>query len=68
MSKSKNDFQIIGISETRLKKTQETTTIIQSENYNIEYIPTESANQGFFQAFIATTSFSFELSFYAKTK
>ena len=44
ISKSKNDFQIIGISETRLKKTQETTTNIQLENYNIEYVPTESAN------------------------
>ena len=32
ISKSKNDSQIIGISETRLKKTQETTTYIQLEN------------------------------------
>ena len=46
ISKSKNDFQIIGISETRLKKTQETTTNIQSENFNIEHVPTESANGG----------------------
>ena len=30
--KSKNDFQITGISETRLKKTQETTTNIQLKN------------------------------------
>ena len=46
ISKSKNDFQIIGISETRLQKTQETTTNIQLENYNIEHVPTESANGG----------------------
>ena len=46
ISKSKNDSQIIGISETRLKKTQETTTNIQLENYNIEHVPTESANGG----------------------
>ena len=45
-SKSKNDFQIISISETRLKKTQETTKNIQLENYNIEHVPTESANGG----------------------
>ena len=44
ISKSKNDFQIIGISETRLKKTQETTTNIELENFNIEHVPTESAN------------------------
>ena len=44
--KSKNDFQIIGISETRLKKTQETTTNTQLENFNIEHVPTESANGG----------------------
>ena len=42
ISKSKNDFQIIGISETRLKKTQETTTNIQLENF--EHVPTESVN------------------------
>ena len=41
ISKSSNDFQIIGISETRLKKTQETTTNIQSENHKIEHVPTE---------------------------
>ena len=46
ISKSKNDFQIIGISEARLKKTQETTTNIQLENYNIQHVPTESANGG----------------------
>ena len=40
----KNVFQIIGISETRLKKTQEITTNIQMENCNIEYVSTESAN------------------------
>ena len=32
ISKSKDDSQIIGISETRLKKTQETTTNIQLGN------------------------------------
>ena len=41
-SKSSNDFQIIGISETTLKKTQKTTTNIQFENYNIEHVPIES--------------------------
>ena len=46
ISKSKNVFQIIGISETRLKKTQETITNNQLENYNIEHVPTESANGG----------------------
>ena len=46
ISKSKNDFQKIGISEIRLKKTQETTTNILLENYNIEHVPTESANGG----------------------
>ena len=46
ISKSKKDFQIIGISEARLKKTQETTTNIQLENFNIEHVPTESANGG----------------------
>ena len=45
-SKPKNDFQIIGISEARLKITQETTTNIQLENFNIEHVPTESANGG----------------------
>ena len=48
--KSKNDFQIIDISETRLKKTQEITTNIQLENFNIEPtetdVLTESANGG----------------------
>ena len=44
ISKSKNDFQIIGISETRLKESQETN--IQLENFNIEHVPTESANGG----------------------
>ena len=46
ISKSKNDFQIIGISETRLKKTHETTTNIQLKKFNIEHVPTESANGG----------------------
>ena len=46
ISKSKNDFQVIGISETRLKKTQETTTNIHLKNYNIEHVPTESSNEG----------------------
>ena len=48
ISKSKNYFQIIGISEARLTKTQELTTNIQMENFNIEYVPTESANGGVF--------------------
>ena len=42
ISKPKNDFQIIGISETRLTKTQELTTNTQIENFNIEYVPTEN--------------------------
>ena len=46
ISKSKNDFQIIHISETRLKKTQERTTNIHLKNYNIEHVPTESSNGG----------------------
>ena len=49
ISKSKNYFQIfqiIGISETRLNKTQKTTTNIQLENFNIEHVPTESGNGG----------------------
>ena len=46
LSKSKNDFQIIGILQTRLKKTQETTANIQLENFNTEHVPTESANGG----------------------
>ena len=46
ISKSKIDFQIMGISETRLKKTQETITNIHLKNYNIEYVPTESPNGG----------------------
>ena len=46
MLKSKNDFQIIDISETRLKKNQETTTNIQLENFNIEHEPTEAVNGG----------------------
>ena len=46
ISKSKNDFQVIGISETRLKKTQETTANIHLKNYNIEHVPTESSNGG----------------------
>ena len=39
-----NDFEIIGISETRLKKAQETTTNIHLENFNIEHVATKSAN------------------------
>ena len=48
ISKSKNNFQIIGIPETRIKKTQETTINIQLENLglNIEHVPTDSANGG----------------------
>ena len=41
ISKSKNDFQIISISETRLEKTQETTINIHLKNYNLEHVPTE---------------------------
>ena len=34
------------ISETRFKKTRETTTNIQLENFNTEHVPTESPNGG----------------------
>ena len=47
ISKLKNDFQIIGISETRLKKTQETITNIQLEIFNVEHVSTDSANGGY---------------------
>ena len=40
----RKDSQITDISETRLKKTQKTATNIQLENYDVEHIPTESAN------------------------
>ena len=49
ISKSKNDFQIFqitDISETRLNKTQKTTTNIQLEKFNIGPAPTESGNGG----------------------
>ena len=46
ISESKKDFQIVGISKTRFKKTQETTTNIQLENFNTEHVPTESPNRG----------------------
>ena len=36
----------MGISETRPTKIRETTTNIQFANYNIEHVPTESANGG----------------------
>ena len=34
------------MTETRFKKTQETSTNIQLENFNIKHVPTESANRG----------------------
>ena len=38
--KSENDFQLIGRSETRLKKTQQTTTNVQLKNIQLSmYIP-----------------------------
>ena len=46
ISKSKYGFQIISMTETRFKKTQETSTNIQLENFNIKHVPTESANRG----------------------
>ena len=46
ISKSKNDFQITGISETRLRKLRKAISNIQFENYNIEHVPTESVNRG----------------------
>ena len=45
------------ISETRLKKTQEITTNIKLENYNIEYVPTESANGGVLLYIIKTINY-----------
>ena len=46
ITKTLNDFQIIGTSETRPKKTQETTTNIQLEIFDIQHVATESANGG----------------------
>ena len=38
------DFQILGISESRLKTDTSTTTNIQLPGFNIELMPTKSAN------------------------
>ena len=46
ISKSKTEFQITGISKSRLIKPQETTANIQLENYNIEHLQTESVSGG----------------------
>ena len=40
------DFQILGISESRLKTDIWTTTNIQLPGFNIEHMPTKSANDG----------------------
>ena len=40
------DFKILGISESRLKTDISTTTKIQLPGFNIEHIPTKSANGG----------------------
>ena len=40
------DFQILGISESRLKSNISTTTNIQLPGFNIEHMPTKSANGG----------------------
>ena len=40
------NFQIIGITETRIKKNYSITTNIQLPDYTIEHTPTESANGG----------------------
>ena len=40
------DFQILGISESRLKPNTSTTTNIQLPGFNIAHIPTKSANSG----------------------
>ena len=40
------DFQILGISESRLKTDISTTTNIQLPGFNIEHMPTKSANGG----------------------
>ena len=40
------DFQMLGISESRLKTDIPTTTNIQLPGFNIEYMPTKSSNDG----------------------
>ena len=40
------DFQIIGISETRIKQNKTTSSNIQIPNYTIEQCPTESSTGG----------------------
>ena len=43
---SPDDFQIVGISESRLKTDISTTTNIQLPGFNIEHMPSKSANGG----------------------
>ena len=40
------DFQILGISKSRLKHDISTTTSMQLPGFNIEHMPTKSANGG----------------------
>ena len=46
LSNCPTDFQILGISESRLKTDISTTTNIQLPGLNIEHMPTKSANGG----------------------
>ena len=46
LSNCLTDFQILGISESRLKTNISTTTNIQLPGFNIEHIPTKSGNGG----------------------
>ena len=66
ITKPKNDFQIIGVPETRLKKTQETTTNIRLENFIIEHVSTESANGGVLLYIRKAITLSPELMIYKK--
>ena len=43
---SPDDFQIVGISESRLKTDISTTTNIQLPGFNIEHMPSKSAKGG----------------------
>ena len=46
LSNSSIDFQILGISESRLKTDISTTTNIQFPGFNIQHMPTKCANGG----------------------
>ena len=46
LSNCPTDFQILGISESRLKTNISATTNIQLPGFNIEHMPTKSGNGG----------------------